>query len=84
MTEEQTQKPAPQPGLEDVKAWEGYRVDDVTGQGVARVEGLFVDGESDQPTWLLVKLGRFGKVVPSQSVNARPRPAASGHLMIAR
>lgn len=68
---------APQPSLEDVKAWDGYRVDDVTGQGVARVEGLFVDGESGQPAWILAKLGRFGKVVP---ISIRECAAAAGRI----
>jgi len=68
---------APQPSLDDVKAWDGYRVDDVTGQGVARVEGLLVDGESGQPAWILVKLGRFGKVVP---ISIRECAAAAGRV----
>ncbi len=68
---------APQPSLEDVKSWDGYRVDDITGQGVARVEGLFVDGETGEPTWILVKLGRFGKVVP---VSIRECAAAAGRV----
>lgn len=66
-----------QPNLEDVKAWDGYRVDDLTGHGVARVEGLFVDGESGQPTWILAKLGRFGKVVP---ISIRECAAAAGRV----
>lgn len=70
-------QPAPQPGLEDVKAWEGYRVDDITGHGVARVEGLFVDGETGEPVWLLAKLGRFGKVVP---ISIRECAAAAGRI----
>lgn len=72
-----SEKTAPQPGLEDVKAWEGYRVDEVTGQGVARVEGLFVDADSGQPAWVLVKLGRFGKVVP---ISIRECAAAAGRV----
>jgi hypothetical protein len=70
-------KPAPQPSLDDVKAWEGYRVDDMTGQGVARVEGVFVDTESNEPAWVLVKLGRFGKTVP---ISIRECAAAAGRV----
>ena len=33
------------PSLEDVREWEGYRVDEVSGHSVARVEGFFVDQE---------------------------------------
>jgi len=72
-----TEQPSPQPGLEDVKAWEGYRVDDMTGHGVARVEGLFVDGNSGEPAWILAKLGRFGKVVP---ISIRECAAAAGRV----
>ncbi|MBN8867399.1 MAG: hypothetical protein J0H98_07580 [Solirubrobacterales bacterium] len=72
-------KAAPQPSLDDVRAWEGYRVDEITGHGVARVEGLFVDAESNQPAWVLVKLGRFGKVVP---ISIRECAAAAGRVWI--
>lgn len=77
MSEEQTPKAPPQPSLEDVKAWDGYRVDDITGHGVARVEGLLVDGETGEPTWILAKLGRFGKVVP---ISIRECAAAAGRV----
>ena len=33
------------PSLEDVREWEGYRVDEVSGHSVALVEGFFVDQE---------------------------------------
>lgn len=77
MTEEREAQAAPQPGLEDVKAWDGYRVDEITGHGVARVEGLFVDAASGEPAWILVKLGRFGKVVP---ISIRECAAAAGRV----
>ena len=51
-------------GAEEVAQWVDYRVDDIAGQSVARVQGLLVDTNSGQPTWLAVKLGRFGKTVP--------------------
>ena len=68
-----------QPGLEDVTAWQGYQVDEITGQGVAKVEGLFVDTETGEPAWVLAKLGRFGKVVP---VSVRECAAAAGHVWV--
>ena len=47
MTETSTPKNASprQPGLEDVKQWIGYRVDEISGHSVAKVDGVFVDQE---------------------------------------
>jgi hypothetical protein len=68
-----------QPSLEDVKAWNGYRVDELTGHSVAKVEGLFVDQETGEPAWILAKLGRFGKVVP---ISIRECAAAAGRVWV--
>jgi hypothetical protein len=68
-----------QPGLEDVKAWQGYQLDEISGQGVAKVEGLFVDSETGEPAWVLAKLGRFGKIVP---VSVRECAAAAGRVWV--
>lgn len=67
------------PSADDVKAWEGYQVDEISGQGVAKVEGLFVDTESGAPVWVLAKLGRFGKTVP---VSLRECAAAAGRVWV--
>jgi hypothetical protein len=67
------------PSAEDVKAWKGYQLDEISGQGVAKVEGLFVDAESGEPAWVLVKLGRFGKTVP---VSIRECAAAAGRVWV--
>ncbi|MEX1219968.1 MAG: hypothetical protein WEB05_06235 [Solirubrobacterales bacterium] len=71
--------PATLPSAADVKAWEGYQLDEITGQGVAKVEGLFIDRESGEPAWVLVKLGRFGKTVP---VSVRECAAAAGRVWV--
>jgi len=68
-----------QPGLEDVKQWIGYRVDEISGHSVAKVEGVFVDQESGEPAWVLVKLGRFGKVVP---ISIRECATAAGRVWV--
>ena len=70
---------ARQPGLDDVKQWMGYRVDEISGHSVAKVEGLFVDQESGDPAWVLVKLGRFGKVVP---ISIRECATAAGRVWV--
>lgn len=69
----------PPPEAREVADWSGYRVDDISGHSVARVQGLFVDAESGRPAWLLVKLGRFGKTVP---VSMRECAAAAGRVWV--
>lgn len=49
--------PAP-PSLDEARDWIGHQVDDVGGTGVGQVHGLFVDA-GGEPTWLIVKQGRF-------------------------
>jgi hypothetical protein len=48
------------PALDEAKGWVGHQVDDVGGSGIGQVHGLFVDAGSGEPTWLIVKQGRFG------------------------
>jgi len=67
------------PGAEEVAEWAGYRVDDISGHSVAKVQGLFVDADSGRPAWLLVKLGRFGKTVP---ISMRECAAAAGRVWV--
>jgi hypothetical protein len=47
----------------DEAAWEGLEVDAIDDRGVGRVDGLFVDAESDEPVWVVVKPGRFGREI---------------------
>jgi len=68
-----------QPSLEDVQQWVGYRIDEVSGHSVAKVEGLFVDQETGEPAWVLAKLGRFGKVVP---ISIRECASAAGRVWV--
>jgi hypothetical protein len=49
------------PTLEETLRWVGFRLDDITGEGVAKVESVYVDAEDEKPRWLLVKLGLLGK-----------------------
>jgi hypothetical protein len=51
------------PSLEEARGWVGHRVDEFGGSSVAKVQSLYVDTESDEPVWVLAKLGRFGKVI---------------------
>jgi hypothetical protein len=77
MTPEPKETTVPPPGADEVVEWIGYRVDDIAGQSVARVQGFMVDADSGEPTWLSVKLGRFGKSVP---LLVRECAAAAGRI----
>jgi hypothetical protein len=48
------------PTLSEARGWIGHPVDEVGGRTVGQVQGLFVDAESGEPTWLIAKQGRFG------------------------
>jgi hypothetical protein len=48
------------PDADDVRAWIGYRVDEISGGNVGRVEGVFVDESGGAPEWLVARMGRFG------------------------
>lgn len=48
-------------GLNEALSWVGFRVDDVYGARVGRVEDVYVDQETGEPHWLLAKLGRFSE-----------------------
>jgi hypothetical protein len=47
------------PSLEEARGWVGHRVDEIGGGRVGQVQGLFVDADSGDPSWLIAKLGRF-------------------------
>lgn len=47
------------PPTDDVKRWAGRPVDDFDSAAVGQVHGLFVDAESGNPSWLIVRQGRM-------------------------
>jgi hypothetical protein len=55
-----TQRPPVPPTVEEASAWIGFDLDDVGGSRIGRVEGLFVDADGGEPTWLVGALGRRG------------------------
>lgn len=61
MAEPQATGSAPHP-LSDALGWIGFRVDDMNGSRVARVQDIYVDTKDGKPVWVVVKVGRFGKV----------------------
>jgi hypothetical protein len=56
------------PTVAEARAWTGHRLDEMTGQSVGRIDGIFVDEAGGEPEWLLVRLGRFAHhtVVPAR------------------
>jgi hypothetical protein len=50
------------PPLSEALGWAGFRVDDMNGARLGRVLGIYVDAGDETPAWVLVKMGRFGKV----------------------
>jgi hypothetical protein len=68
------------PDLEQALGWVGYRVDDIYGAGVGKLEDVWVDPRSGEPRWLLVRSGRFGShhtLIPFDDATA-----GAGHIWI--
>jgi hypothetical protein len=51
---------ASRPSAEEMRAWAGFRLDEITGAGVGKIEGVFVDASGGEPVWLLARMGRLG------------------------
>jgi hypothetical protein len=69
------------PSSEEARGWIGDQVDDVAGAAVGQVHGFFVDAGGGEPTWLIVKQGRFGGSLVS--VPLRDCAAATERIWIA-
>jgi hypothetical protein len=50
------------PALKKALGWIGFRVDDMNGARVARALAIHVDAEDGEPAWVIVRVGRFGKI----------------------
>lgn len=48
-------------GVEEAGGWIGAKLDEMGGGAVGRIAGLLVDSVDGTPTWLIVRLGRFGR-----------------------
>lgn len=65
----------------EARDWAGHQVDDVSGTGVGQVHGLFFDAGSGDPSWLIVKQGRFGGSLVA--VPLRDCAGAAGRVWVA-
>jgi hypothetical protein len=68
------------PTLEDARRWIGFRVDEMGGASVARVQEIYVDQESGDPVWVVIKIGRFGKLT---ALPLRDCAGGAGHVWTA-
>jgi hypothetical protein len=56
--------------VDEALEWVGAKLDELGGSTVGRLEDVYVDAEDGSPTWVLVKVGRFGRysAVPFEHV----------------
>ncbi|CAN5427022.1 hypothetical protein BH10ACT11_BH10ACT11_08230 [soil metagenome] len=54
--------------VDDAKTWSGHRLDEVGGNAVGKIEGVYVDEKTGEPEWLQARMGRFGhhSLVPAR------------------
>jgi hypothetical protein len=67
------------PGLYEVRSWAGYRLDEIGGETVGKIEGAYVDEATGRLEWLVVRLGRFGH---HALVPAREAVGGVGHVWV--
>jgi hypothetical protein len=90
MVEEQTTEEKPEeaeaPAAEsealtaaEAQGWQGFKLDDIGGATVGKIEGVYVDEQTGEPEWILARMGRFGHhcLVP-----ARDAVGAAGHVWV--
>jgi hypothetical protein len=68
------------PDLTEALSWIGFRVDDVYGARVGKVEDIYVDHDRGKPYWILAKMGRFSDahaLIPLQDA-----VAGAGHVWV--
>ena len=65
--------------LEEVKGWLGFRLDDVGGASVGKIESAYADEAGGRPEWLLARMGRFGHHC---LIRVRDAVAAGGQVWV--
>jgi hypothetical protein len=79
MTEEAQIEESEDLTVAEVQSWVGFKLDEMGGATIGKVEGAYVDDESGKPEWLLARMGRFGHhcLVPG-----RDAVAAGGRVWV--
>ncbi len=67
------------PSVEETVQWVGSRLDEIGGGTVGRVEGTYLDAQTGEAVWLLVRVGRFGR---HSLVPARDAVEGGGHVWV--
>ena len=65
----------------EARDWIGFGVDDFGGAGIGQVHGLFADAQSGDPTWLIVRQGRFARTLVT--VPVRDCAGGGGRVWVA-
>lgn len=68
------------PSLNEALDWIGWRVDDIYGADVGRLDDVWIDPGTGSPRWLLVKEGRFSgrsTLIPFEDATA-----GAGHVWV--
>jgi hypothetical protein len=69
------------PGAAEARSWIGSRATDSLGVGIGRVEDVWADAATGEPTWILVREGRFAggrlKLIPFDGATA-----GGGHVYV--
>lgn len=68
------------PTLPEALGWIDFRVDEMSGASVAKVQAVFVDCETDEPVWVIAKVGRIGG--KSVAVPFLDCAAGAGHVWV--
>jgi sporulation protein YlmC with PRC-barrel domain len=67
------------PEVSEALSWVGERLDEIGGETVGKVDGVYVDAQSGRTEWLLVRIGRFGGRAP---VPAREAVGGVGRVWV--
>ena len=69
------------PSAAEVRGWMGWEIDPIDSSAGGQVRAFFADAESGDPTWLIVKFGRFaGRLV---AVPLRSCAGGGGRVWVA-
>lgn len=77
-----TDLPGPRrPTEDDARRWIGFRVDDLYGGTIGKLDDILTDAHG-QPRWLLVREGRFGGRHRHTLIPFRDATAGTGHVWV--
>jgi hypothetical protein len=69
--------------IEDIREWRGHEVIDAEGNKIGELEAIYVDTDSDQPSFATVKMGLPTRqrlvFVPLEGVKVGPRHVRVAH-----